>query len=71
MSILIPIGTIITLAGIFLLFRCIYRVGRAKRSELSEEELKLILQSTVPANLSALFLSAVGLIAVIIGITFG
>ena len=70
MSILIPIGSIITLVGIILLFRCIYRVAKAKRSKLSDEELKAILQSTVPANLGALFLSTICLITVIIGITF-
>ena len=70
MSILIPIGSVITLIGIVLLFRCIYRVTKAKKSKLSVEELKAILQSTVPTNLGALFLSALGLITVIIGITF-
>ena len=70
MSVLIPIGSVITLVGIILLFRCIYRVVKAKKSKLPDEELKAVLQSTVPANLGALFLSAIGLITVIIGITF-
>ena len=70
MSVLIPIGSVIPLIGIVLLFRCIYRVAKAKKSKLSDEELKAVLQSTVPANLGALFLSATGLITVIIGITF-
>ena len=70
MSVLIPIGSVITLVGIILLFRCIYRVAKAKKSKLSDEELKAVLQSTVPANLGALFLSATGIITVIIGITF-
>ena len=71
MSVLIPVGSVITLVGIILLFRCIYRVATAKKSQLSDEELKAVLQSIVPANLGALFLSAIGLITVIIGITFG
>ena len=70
MSVLIPVGSVITLVGIILLFRCIYRVTKAKKSRLSDEELKAVLQSTVSANLGALFLSATGLITVIIGITF-
>ena len=71
MSVLIPVGSVITLVGIILLFRCIYRVAKAKKSKLSDEELKAVLQSTVRANLGALFLSAIGIITVIIGITFG
>ena len=70
MSVLIPVGSVITLVGIIFLFRCISRVAKAKKSKLSDEELKAVLQSTVPANLGALFLSATGLITVIIGITF-
>ncbi len=70
MSILIPIGSIITLVGIIILLQCIYRVAKARKSKLSDDELKAILKSTVPANLGALCLSALGLITVIIGITF-
>ena len=70
MKLFIPIGTLITLVGIFILFRCVYKVDKARNSKLSDEELKTALQSVVPTNLLALFLSAIGLMTVIIGIVF-
>ena len=71
MKFLIPIGTLLTLVGIFILFRCVYKIAKARNSKLPDDELKAVLQSAVPTNLLALFLSAIGLITVIIGIVFG
>jgi len=70
MKLFIPIGTLITLVGIFILFCCVYKVAKVRNSKLSDVELKAALQSVVPTNLLALFLSAIGLMTVIIGIVF-
>jgi len=69
MGILIPIGTIITLLGLATLMWCIYRMAKARKSSLEDEQLRLILQSITPINLAALFLSVLGLTIVIVGIT--
>ncbi len=71
MQYMIPIGSVVTMLGLAGLFFCIFRVARAKRAGLSDEELSQTLQSTVALNLAALCLSAFGLIMVIVGITLG
>ncbi|MFY0690986.1 MAG: hypothetical protein JXR14_03590 [Paracoccaceae bacterium] len=71
MQFLIPIGSIVTMIGLAGLLWCILRVAKAKKSGLSDDELRAALQSTVTLNLGALFLSAIGLMMVVIGITLG
>jgi hypothetical protein len=46
------------------------RVSRAKRADLPEDEMKNVLQSVLPLNLGALFLSFLGLMIVGVGIAF-
>ncbi|MEM7469750.1 MAG: hypothetical protein AAF340_00250 [Pseudomonadota bacterium] len=65
---LIPVGAIITLAGLALLVFCITKVSKAKKAGLSDDEMREALQSVVPMNLGALFLSGLGLMMVIVGI---
>ncbi len=71
LAVLIPVGTVVTLLGLGLLLWCVLRVARARRSGASDEALKAVLQSTVPLNLGALCLSAVGLMLVVVGILLG
>jgi hypothetical protein len=71
MAILIPIGAVVTLVGLAGLLWCIFRVAKARRSGLDDEALSAVLQSTVAMNLGALFLSALGLMMVVVGILLG
>ena len=68
MEVLIWVGSILSLLGLVGLLWCIKTVLRAKRTAGSDEELKVSLQKVVPLNMAALFLSAIGLMLVILGI---
>ena len=68
MEILIWIGSILSLLGLVGLIWCIKTVLRAKKAAVSDEELRMSLQKVVPFNMAALFLSAIGLMLVILGI---
>ena len=61
-------GAAVSLMGLLGLVWCILRVTRARRAKLSDEDLRAVLQSVVPANMAALFLSVIGLMMVVIGI---
>ncbi len=68
MEILIWIGSILSLLGLAGLLWCIKSILRAKKAAVSDEELRMSLQKAVPFNMAALFLSAIGLMLVILGI---
>lgn len=68
MEILIWIGSILSILGLIGLLWCIKTVIKAKRLANSDEELRTSLQKVVPLNMAALFLSAIGLMLVILGI---
>ena len=68
MEILIWIGSILSLLGLVGLLWCIKSVLRAKKAAVSDEEFRVSLQKVVPFNMAALFLSAIGLMLVILGI---
>ena len=68
METLIWIGSILSLLGLVGLLWCIKTVLRAKKAAVSDEELRMSLQKVVPFNMAALFLSAIGLMLVILGI---
>ena len=68
MAYLIPAGAIVTMVGLAFLMICILRVAKARKAGLSDEELRAVMAKTVPMNLGALLLSAVGLMMVVIGI---
>lgn len=68
MEILIWIGSILSLLGLVGLLWCIKTVLQAKKAAVSDEELRMSLQKVVPFNMAALFLSAIGLMLVILGI---
>lgn len=69
MEILIWSGAAITLIGLGLLVWCILRVARARKSGLDEEAMRAELRRVVPMNTGALFLSVIGLMLVVLGIT--
>ncbi|MFK7745101.1 MAG: hypothetical protein AB8B47_08600 [Roseobacter sp.] len=67
-DILIWGGAALSLAGLVGLIWCIIFVARARRANLSEDELRGRLRKALPLNLGSLFLSVIGLMLVIIGI---
>ena len=68
MEYLIWIGAVITLLGLLGLVWCILRVRRAQKDGLDDAAMKARLQSVVAVNMGALFLSAIGLMMVVVGI---
>ena len=61
-------GIIVTFVGLGLLFYNILRIMRAKKQGLSDDEMKVHLQSAIVWNLVAMGCSAIGLMMVVIGI---
>ncbi|MEP1930174.1 MAG: hypothetical protein ABJI96_09350 [Paracoccaceae bacterium] len=70
-DILIWAGTAVSLLGLVGLVLCILRVAKARRAGLSDDRLRAVVQSVVPLNLGALFLSVAGLMMVVIGVFLG
>ena len=68
MELLIWIGSILSILGLVGLFWCIKTVLTAKKNATTDEQLRDSLQKIVPLNMAALFLSAIGLMLVILGI---
>jgi hypothetical protein len=68
---LIWVGAAVSLAGVAGLIRCILLALAARRAKLPEPELRARLRRIVVLNTGALFLSAIGLMMVIIGIMLG
>lgn len=68
---LIWIGALVSIAGIAGLIWCVLLAMRAKREGLDDQAMKAQLQRVVAINMGALFLSAIGLITVVIGILLG
>ncbi|MEQ9037201.1 MAG: hypothetical protein RIE24_02490 [Silicimonas sp.] len=68
---LIWIGALVSLVGIAGLIWCVLIALRAKREGLDENEMKSRLQRVVAINMGALFLSAIGLMMVVVGILLG
>ena len=71
MTYLIATGAVVTVAGLVLLIYCITKIGKARKAQLSDDEMRAALQAVVPMNLGALFLSAIGLMMVVLGIILG
>ena len=68
---LIWIGAIVTLLGLAGLIWCIFTVQKARRAGLDDDAMKARLQKVVAVNMGALFLSAIGLMMVVVGILLG
>lgn len=67
---LIWIGALVTLLGLAGLIWCILVVQKARKEGLDDAALKARLQKVVAMNMGALFLSAIGLMMVVLGIAF-
>ncbi|SMD11629.1 hypothetical protein [Primorskyibacter flagellatus] len=68
---LIWAGAAISLLGLIGLVWSIIKVARARRADLSDEDLRNAVRAVMPLNLGALFLSVIGLMIVIVGIFLG
>jgi hypothetical protein len=68
MQYLIPVGSVLTLAGLAVLMVCIFRISKARKAGLGDDEMRAVLQTVVPMNLGALLLSGIGLMLVVLGI---
>ena len=67
---LIWVGTAISLVGLAGLILSIIRVAGLKKQDMPDEELRAAVQKVMPLNLGSLFLSVIGLMVVILGISF-
>ncbi|UZD91684.1 hypothetical protein [Cognatishimia activa] len=67
---LVWIGTAISLVGLAGLIMSIVRVAGLKKQNLPDEELRAAVQKVMPLNLGSLFLSVIGLMTVMVGISF-
>lgn len=68
MDIVIWIGAALTLVGVAGLLWCIILAMKARSSGLPDAEMKQRLQRVVAINLGALAISAIGLMAVVVGV---
>lgn len=71
MAYLIWAGAAVSLLGLVGLIACILKVWRARKAKLEDSAMRKVLQSVVPLNSAALFLSVIGLMMVVIGILLG
>ena len=71
MEMLIWGGAALSLAGVAGLLWCVVEAIRARRAGLPEETLRARLQRIVVVNMGALFVSAIWLMAVVVGILLG
>ncbi len=71
MELLIWSGAATTLIGIAVLIWCIATVLGARRTAVTDAELRERLRRVLPVNLGALFCSVIGLILVVVGVLLG
>ncbi|MFT6074503.1 MAG: hypothetical protein ACJAZ1_001419 [Yoonia sp.] len=71
MEIIVWIGAVLSAIGLCGIVYSIVAVAGAKRAGLSDEELRGRIAEILPINLIALFVSMIGLMAVIIGVMLG
>lgn len=71
MEIIVWIGAALSAIGLCGIVYSIVAVARAKRANLSDEDLRARVSAILPLNLIALFVSMIGLMAVIIGVMLG
>ena len=70
-EIMIWAGTVVSLVGLAGLVWCIIRVAKARRAKLPDDDMRKVLESVLPLNMGALFLSVIGLMLVAIGVILG
>lgn len=68
MEIVVWVGAALSALGLIGIFYSIAAVRRAKKANLPDEELRERMTKILPINLGALFVSVIGLMAVIVGV---
>ncbi|KAA2313158.1 hypothetical protein DL237_15520 [Pseudooceanicola sediminis] len=68
---MIWIGACVSLVGLASLVWSIVMVARAKRSAADDDALRAAIRAAMPYNMGGMFLSVLGLMAVIAGISLG
>ncbi|WP_372893801.1 hypothetical protein [Rhodosalinus sp.] len=71
MAALVWIGAGLSLLGLAGVVRSIVTVARARRRQLSDEDLREVMRRALPWNLGALFVSVIGLMTVSVGLALG
>jgi len=71
MEIVVWSGAALSVIGLVGIVYSIIAVARAKRAGLPDAELRARISKILPINLIALFVSVIGLMAVIVGIMLG
>ncbi len=71
MEIIVWIGAALSMIGLCGIVYSIVAVAGAKRAKLSDDALRARIAKILPINLIALFVSMIGLMAVIIGVMLG
>ena len=71
MEIIVWIGAALSAIGLCGIIYSIVAVARAKRAGLSDDDLRARIGAILPINLGALFISMIGLMAVIVGVMLG
>ena len=71
MEIIVWIGAALSVLGLCGIIYSMVAVTKAKRANLPDEELRARISKILPVNLVALFVSMLGLMAVIIGVMLG
>ncbi len=64
-------GASVTLLGVVGLVACVAYVLRLRRTPMADTEMRRALQKGVAWNMASLFVSVIGLMMVIVGITLG
>ncbi|AFO87282.1 MULTISPECIES: hypothetical protein [Phaeobacter] len=70
-EIMVWAGAAVSVAGLIGLMWSVVRVMQAKRQKLDDDALRAVVQKVLPYNLGALFLSVIGLMLVMLGLTLG
>jgi hypothetical protein len=70
-EVMIWAGAAISVIGMAGIIWCIVRVARARRAKLGDEDMRAVVQSVLPVNMAALFLSVIGLMLVAVGVILG
>ena len=71
MEIIVWIGAALSAIGLCGIFYSIVAVARAKRAKLPDDALRERIAKILPINLIALFISMIGLMAVVVGVLLG
>lgn len=68
METLVWIGAVITIVGFAGVLWSVVLVSRARRANLSDQDLRARLQKALPVNLGGLFVAFLGLMMVVVGV---